>query len=278
MILVFDLGATQTRIALSTDGVHLKKPYVFSTDPSANGPKHFVAEIIQFIGEAKIDFIAGGIAGTIDRNKNILLESPNLPEWKRIPLGDLLSSALHADVILENDTAVVGLGEVLAYQNQGIIAYVTVSTGVNAACFVNGQIEPSTYGFEAGRILIPSAKGEQKSLETLIGGKAMQLRYGRLPREIEDPKVWDLEAQYLAEGLYNMMLIWSPEAFILGGSMMRDIPLPLIQSKLEALPAVFPELPRLVPAQLGAFGGLYGALELLRQYRARTKVGQKSSR
>jgi hypothetical protein len=63
-----------------------------------------------------------------------------------------------------------------------------------------------------------------------------------------------------------MMLLWSPEAIILGGSMMRDISIELVKRKLQDLPSVFPVLPDIIPAQLEAYGGLYGALEIIRQH------------
>lgn len=266
MVLVFDLGATQTRVSLSSDSVHLEKPYIFATDSSKDGPEHFIRELKHHIRGRDIEMIAGGIAGTIDREHGILLESPNLPEWRNVPMKKLLARFSSGEVILENDTAVVGLGETVNQWPKGVAVYVTVSTGVNGARFVDGCIDRSTFGFEAGRILIPSAEGEQKSLEALIGGHALQQRYGRLPRDIDDPKVWEAEAGYLAEGLYNMILLWSPEVIILGGSMMKDIPIALVKDKLQKLPVVFPVLPELVPAQLGALGGLHGALEMIRQY------------
>ncbi len=269
MVLVFDLGASQTRISLSSDGVQLEKPYIFATDTSREGPAHFIEEMKHHIRGRDIEMIAGGIAGTIDRERGVLLESPNLPEWRNVPMKKMLGTLTSGDVVLENDTAVVGLGEIVAQRPKGIAVYVTVSTGVNAARFVDGQIDRSTFGFEAGRILIPSAAVEQKSLEALIGGHAMQQRYGRLPRDIDDPKVWEVEAGYLAEGLYNMILLWSPEVIILGGSMMKDISIELVKDKLQRLPVVFPVLPELISAELGALGGLYGALEMIRQHSGR---------
>ena len=266
MVLAFDLGATQTRVCLSSDGVQLGKPYIFATESSSEGPTHFIKELKHYIRGRKIDMIAGGIAGTINRERGLLLESPNLPDWRHVPLGEMLRKFSSGDVLLENDTAVVGLGETVAQRPRGIVVYVTVSTGVNGARFVDGRIDRSTFGFEAGRILIPSAGGEQKSLESLIGGHALQQRYGRLPRDIDDPNVWQAEAGYLAEGLYNMILLWSPEVIILGGSMMKDISIDLVKDKLQKLPVVFPILPELIPAQLGALGGLYGALEMIRQH------------
>ncbi len=266
MILVFDLGATNTRMALSPDGVHLGKPHIIPTISSVNGPIAFVNEVKTFVGKNRIDYIAGGVAGTIDHKHNVLLESPNLPEWVKVPLGSMLEDAIGAQVLLENDTAMVGLGEVIAYSRKGITVYVTVSTGVNGARFVDGAIDRSTYGFEAGRELIQTMTGELKSLETLIGGNAMQQRYGRLPSEVDDPAVWEKEAGYLALGLYNMMLLWSPKTFILGGSMMRDIKIDLVEQKLHQLPKVFPKWPSLISAELGELGGLYGGLELVRHH------------
>lgn len=265
MILVFDLGATNTRLALSSDGVHLGKTLILPTQTDSEGPHDFIQAVNSFIGETKIQHIAGGIAGTIDREAGILIESPNLPGWTNVPIGSMLEKACGVKPKLENDVALVGLGEVISYSRSGITIYVTVSTGVNGARFVDGQIDRSTYGFEAGRELIPTAKGELKSLEELIGGRALQARYGRLPSTIDDPFVWEAEAGYLALGLYNMMLMWSPKTIILGGSMMRDINIDVVAKKMALLPKVFPELPKLRKAELGSLGGLYGGLELIRQ-------------
>ena len=265
MILVFDLGATNTRIALSSDGVHLDKTIIVPTDTSSEGPKTFIEAARSFVGKTKLQHIAGGIAGTIDRKAGILIESPNLPNWTDVHMGSLLEKAFGVGPHLENDVALVGLGEVIANSRRGITVYVTVSTGVNGARFVDGKIDRSTYGFEAGRELIPTATGELKSLEELISGHALQERYGRLPSTIDDPLVWDAEAGYLALGLYNMMLMWSPKTIILGGSMMRDINIELVEQKMAQLPKVFPELPELRKAELGSLGGLYGGLELMRE-------------
>lgn len=268
MILVFDLGATNTRLALSTDGVHLGKQLILPTNADKDGAETFIATVLDFVGSHKIQHIAGGIAGTIDRNEGILLHSPNLPEWKNVPIRAMLKAALGVDALLENDTALVGLGEVMAYSREGITVYVTVSTGVNGARFVGGRIDSSTYGFEAGEELIPTPSGQLKSLEDLVGGHSLQQRYGRLPSTIDDPAVWEAEAGYLAMGLYNMMLLWSPKTIILGGSMMRDIKLHMIKQKMQMLPKVFPEWPELRKAELGSLGGLYGGLELIREHKS----------
>ena len=265
MKFVFDLGATSTRFGLSSDGVQLDKTLIVPTRADKDGPSAFITASKAFVGTHKVQHIAGGVAGTIDREKGILLESQNLPEWHNVHLGNMIEEVFGIEPVLENDTAVVGLGEVISYSCKGITAYVTVSTGVNGARYVEGALDHSTYGFELGREFISTAAGELKTLEELISGHALQQRYGRLPSSIDDPVVWEAEAGYLALGLYNMMLMWSPDVIILGGSMMNDIDIKLVAYKMSLLPKVFSQLPKLRKAELDSFGGLYGALELINE-------------
>jgi len=49
--------------------------------------------------------------------------------------------------------------------------------------------------------------------------------------------------------------------------MMSDIPIDWVETELRKLPPVFPEWPTVRRAKLGDKGGLYGALELIRQSR-----------
>lgn len=266
MYLVFDIGATKTRLALSSDGDSFSKTVVFNTDATAGGQARLVTEARKLVAEHKVTLVAGGATGTIDRQKGIVLESPNLPDWGRVDLGHSFKQAFKAPLILENDTAVVGLGEVAsAVDRRGIIAYMTISTGVNGVRIIDGQIDRSTYGFELGRQIVGEAGEHMMNLEELIGGQALQRRYGRLPKAIDDPAVWHAETNHLAVALYNLMLHWSPREIILGGSMMRDIPLDWVSRAMHRLPRVFPEWPELRRAELGDLGGLYGALELIRQ-------------
>jgi predicted NBD/HSP70 family sugar kinase len=264
--LVFDIGATKTRLALSHDGKTFSDPLIFDTDITIGGQARLISYARQLVGEQKIALVAGGVPGTVDRTKGVLLETPNM-EWGRVDLAGLFKQAFRAKLILENDTALVGLGEAHAGAGspKGVMAYFTISTGVNGVRIVDGQIDRSTYGFEIGRQIISPAGEPPVTLEEMIGGRAMQERYGRLPRSIDDPAVWRQETRLLAHALYNLTLEWSPELIVLGGSMMRDIPIPWIRDELEALPKIFPKWPQLKTAKLETVGGLYGALELIKE-------------
>ena len=267
LYLLFDLGATKTRLALSHDGRTLAETVVFETDATSGGQARFVAEARKLVGSRAVTMVAGGAPGTIEHKKVVLIKAFNLPDWGRVDLGGIFKQAFKAPLLLDNDTAVVGLGEVSRSHGDrtGIIAYITISTGVNGVRIIDGYIDRSTYGFELGSQLVGEAGEHMIALEDIIGGHSLQRRYGRLPRAIDDPAVWHAETKYLAVALYNLMLLWSPREIILGGGMMRDIPLDWVETELKKLPPVFPKWPELRRAELGDKGGLYGALELIRQ-------------
>ena len=266
MNLLFDIGATKTRLALYDGGATFGEPLIFETDATAGGQAELIRRARQLVGDHTVSLVAGGIAGTVDRTKGILLETPNM-EWGRVDLAGMFKQAFKAKLILENDTALVGLGEAHhgAGRTSGIMAYVTISTGVNGVRIVDGHIDRSTYGFEIGRQIVDERGERAITLEETIGGRAMQQRYGRLPRSIDDPEVWRQETRHLSRALYNLVLEWSPSLIVLGGSMMRDIPIPWIIEELKGLPKVFPKLPELRLAELKDRGGLYGALELVKE-------------
>ncbi|HLP44141.1 MAG TPA: ROK family protein, partial [Candidatus Nanoarchaeia archaeon] len=209
------------------------------------------------------------------QKKETLLGGPNLKDWVGKPLQSELNEFFGAPVFVENDAALVGLGEAMRGGGRGfgIVAYVTVSTGVGGAKIVNGTIDPRSVGFEPGheiididKTLVPDASGT--TLESYISGAGLMNRTGKKPKEITDPKVWDDLAHILAYGLNNVAVFWSPDVIVLGGSMITGEPAISIEKTEEYLKEVlkiYPEIPKIRKAELGDLGGLHGALEYLRQ-------------
>lgn len=273
MYIFFDIGGTKTRVAFSHDGAVLGEPKVFPT------PQEFSKGIDQLRKAAhelsagqKIRAAAGGVAGPLDKEKARLVRSPHVSGWIGKPLKEDLQQILGAPVYLENDAAMAGLGEAAYGEGKGkrIVVYVTVSTGVGGARIVDGEIDTSAMGFEPGHQIIdadgtlcPECKNVPGYLERYVSGSAIELRYGKKADEIDDPKVWDEAARFLAYGLNNSIVHWSPEVVILGGSVMQKIPLGRVREYLADIMKIFPEPPVIKKAVLGDFAGLYGALQFL---------------
>jgi predicted NBD/HSP70 family sugar kinase len=153
--------------------------------------------------------------------------------------------------------------------NQGVMAYFTVSTGVNGVRLVNGVVDNTIERYEIGEQLIAGVDGRLHNLESLTGGGAFERRRGRAPKEVRDASVWATEARNLAVGIYNTILFWNPAVIVFNGSMMRDIDLKAVRAELEEWPQVMPEWPRLAYAKLGDAAGIYGAMVLLRQQKGK---------
>lgn len=267
MYLIFDVGASHTRIAVSNDGVSFDILERYNTDRSRVGLEIFVDKITTYVRKQPVISIAGGIAGQIDPASGVLRQATNLPEWVGEPVAERLKRSAGVPVIIENDAALGGLGEACRGLGAGlpVVAYLTISTGVNGVRIENGKIAPTSRGFELGQELVADSSGELVSWESLIGGAAMAQRYHRSPKAIKDDEVWQRTAKYLAVGLYNLLLAWSPDIVLLNGPMVKDIPLATVRSELERLGEPLGVWPPIKRAKLGDEAGLYGALVRLSQ-------------
>jgi predicted NBD/HSP70 family sugar kinase len=258
--LLFDIGGTNTRISVSKDGKRLRKPVVIKT------PKDFGKAIKVFaerVGEldVKVKLAVGGVAGPLNTDREKILNAPNLPGWNKKPLKKRLEEALTIPVFLENDTALVGLGEAAKGAGKGydIVAYLTVSTGVNGVRIVDGRIDKNALGFEIGKQIIDFESEE--TLEGITSGGAIEAKFGKKPEEIKMETFWDKEAEMLAIGVYNTVLYWSPEVVVMGGGVMNNFSIKKVNKYLKKLPPVFEKIPKVVEARLADTGGLEGALQ-----------------
>jgi fructokinase len=99
----------------------------------------------------------------------------------------------------------------------------------------------------------------------------MRKRWGRGAQELDDDAPWELEAQYLALGLANVVCALSPERIILGGGVMNEPTLlPRLQARLREVLAGYFDAPELKDAigefvvrpGLGDRAGVLGAIAL----------------
>ncbi len=274
MYILFDIGGTNMRIAITHDGKSFGDPVVIPTPKMfEEGMELFAQHVVALVHGEKIEGAVGGIAGTLTQDKGTLIASPNLSGWVGNPLRGKLQDILGAPVYIENDAAMVGLGEATYGAGRGfdIVAYITISTGVGGARIVNGEIDESSNGFEPGHQIIDPDNSlcpecDSNDLESYISGTAIIKRYGVKPYEITDPQVWDTLAKFLAYGLNNTIAYWSPHVIVLGGSMMKKIGIPVegVKKHLREIFRIMPDTSQVVKATLGDLGGLWGALAYIK--------------
>lgn len=272
--LVFDIGGTKMRLALSQDGMSLGEPKIIKTSKDFKESMALFKQAFFELSQGRpIKAAAGGVR-SLDRNKKKLVANPIFPMWVDDPLFEELEKMLDAPVYLENDAAMAGLGEAVfgAGKEKSIVVYITVSTGLGGARIVNKKIDVNFWGFEPGNQIIDAdgniydLGGMPGYLESYVSGTALEKRFNKKAYEISDSKVWEEQARLLAIGINNTIVHWSPEIVIMGGSMILGDPaisLERVSYYLREVNKVFPELPSIKKSVLGDNGGFYGALAYL---------------
>jgi predicted NBD/HSP70 family sugar kinase len=268
MFVMIDIGGTKTRFGCGDNFDALASVEIFQTPGDYSEGLRALIEAVKKIAGAKLRGVAVGAPGVLSRDKRQIVNALNLPRWNGAALADDLEAALGTQVILENDTALVGLGEATVGAGKGaaVVAYVTVSTGVNGARIVDGELDRAAFGFEIGEQLLGGG-ANANTLDELVSGRVIEARFGAPPASLgKEHPAWEDLAEIVAVGLHNTIAYWSPERIVVGGSMMGEagIPLERVNVYLERVKRANPALPEIVSASLGDLGGLWGGLACLR--------------
>ena len=263
MKIAFDIGGTSMRAARIENGGIGEVRKI----PTPKNPKEGVKALAELArecaGEEGIEAAAGGFPGVI--GGGVIQYAPNLPDWKDTALAGELARALGAPAEMLNDGSCAALGEAAYGAGRGarIVAYAGIGTGIGCGRVVDGRIDGGVYDFEAGHQIVDAKEGVE--LEELVSGRAFEKRYGVHPSKAPREGYAEM-APVLAAGIYNMILHWSPDIFVLGGGMMNEdngYRLADITSALKRFSSPYPKLPELRLAELKDAAGLWGALALM---------------
>ena len=191
MRILFDIGKTKIRLAGTRDGSSFSEPKIFDTPPGYDDLMTLLHHAGREIaGEEKIEKPAGGIGAPFHRESGTLYGTRNFPGWEGKPVRDDLTKAFESPVLLENDSAAVGLGEMVYGAGRGysIAAYITISTSVGGVRVTSGKIDRAAKGCEPGWSVL-AVDGEKKYAADFLGGRAMERETGKKPYETTDPAV-----------------------------------------------------------------------------------------
>ena len=244
MNILFDIGGTKSRFAVSHTGTDFEEPIIIDTGK-------------------KIDKAIGGFPGTLIDGK--VFKSPNLPDYEGKLLGYELERVFGIKPIIENDASLAALGEAVYGAGKGydIVAYITISTGIGGGLVINQKIQNKKYGFEPGHQIINYKTKE--TLHDLISGTALSKKYNKPAKEIKEPEVYEWISELLGVALTNTIMHWSPDVLVLGGSITKDIDIGEVEEQIQKNVHIFPDIPVIKRAELGAYNGIWGALARARE-------------
>lgn len=267
MYLLFDIGATNLRIAVSKSGTKIDRSIRVKTpEKFADGMSLIKALSYDILRGAKPKMVVGGVASPL-QGKNFKLVEFNHPDWTNKQLLPHLSKIFSCPFEFENDAALGALGEAKfgSGKKHKIVAFVTISTGIGGARIVNGKIDINASGFEPRLQMLKS--NPLKNFGSLSSGHAIHKIYNQPGELLMDKKAWKEIELWLTMGLNNIIVLWSPEVLVVGGPVAKNknISFERIEKQLKKNLKILKKLPKIKKAKLGQLSVLYGALTLLRK-------------
>ena len=235
-----------------------------TTDPAETLGKivEYFKNFEQDSGE-KLDAIGIACFGPVDLNPDSshygYITSTPKPGWADTDIVGVFKKAFEIPVGFDTDVNGAALGEYLwgAGKNHEVVLYLTVGTGIGGGLCINGKPLHGVMHPEMGHVIMDQDKGKdpfecicpyhQSCLEGLASGKAVDFRWKVHASELaDDHPAWDLEADYLAQGIMNYILTVSPQIVIVGGGLMhKELLYPMIRKKVQQKLNSYIKVPRI---------------------------------
>lgn len=267
----FIIGIDFDGIRLRTVVVNFKMEIIYSSRHSLKEVRErneVIKKLLSSIREAldrtslsKEKIIGIGIAapGLINVENGICRYYPNLPDWRNVPLKDLLEYELDIPVIVENNCRATALGEHIfgAGQKNYNLVCIMGRAGIGAGIILNGQLYHGMNfsAGELGHITIerngPRCRcGKKGCLEAFVSTPAILQRTKDMMKQDPTSLLWikcqqkeefltleiiweaaakgDLLAreivretgEYLGEAVVNVVNLLNPEMIILAGDLL----------------------------------------------------------
>lgn len=314
MIGAVDIGGTKIAVGMVDDQGKVLARLECPTDADS-GYSHALENIRQMLrttarnANTQISGIGIGSTGPVDPLTGEIGDVNFFPKWKGQNPVKNLSEIFQVKVAMENDADAAALGEAGwgAGKHKKRLIYVTVGTGIGTGFIVDGQLYRGvdhSHPEIGHHVIDPSGPlclcGFHGCWESMAAGPAMTAwlekeaptsyphRDGLTAKRICElamtgdewaGKAVDREAYYLGLGLANLVTMFTPDAIVLGGSVMKSASL-----FLDSIRKIIRESCRLVPfdkteltlASLGEDANLIGAARVW-YHRFATEGGQLGS-
>ncbi len=146
-----DLGGTTTTIGLvdSERGDIVNKVQI--STKAHEGYKRVIERISDVINEIKSDAVAVGVGSPGSIYDGVVRFSPNLPDWKEVPLAKMIEERTGLKTYVENDANSFVLGEKWFGDGKGKshIVALTLGTGVGGGVITHGILLKGHLGIGA---------------------------------------------------------------------------------------------------------------------------------
>jgi predicted NBD/HSP70 family sugar kinase len=245
-----NITPTCTTVASSDLAGVVVQQEAFPTDPCAEITLQRVIEIIRkFSGQGAIEGVGVSIPGLVTPASGKVVFVPYF-KWRDLSITDTISQATGLPVTIDNDANALALAELWFGRPEERDArdfiFVLVADGVGTGIIFDGQVYRGVRGAagEFGHMVVGSQApvacscGNDDCWEAFASERAATARYQKLSGAITAPSFETLieralagqkeaqtalteTARYLAIGISNLIVGFSPEAVVVGGTITR---------------------------------------------------------
>jgi glucokinase len=253
-----DVGGTNIKVVqVSEEGTVLKS----LTEPTPSEPgstsddlRNVLMKILKGLVHENVIGLGLGIAGIIDRQKGVIIKSPNIPAINGFPAQEVFQREFSLPVVVENDANMNAYGEKWVGTGKQFhnFAVLTIGTGLGGGIIYKDKlfeghvevghmiIEPrgrfctcGNYGclesYASGRAIIDRVissleRGTQSMITECCEGNFYKVtpeliyKYA-LEGDNLSREVFRETGQYLGMGIANLVNLFNLEAVILGGGL-----------------------------------------------------------
>jgi predicted NBD/HSP70 family sugar kinase len=245
---------TYTTVASSDIAGVVVQQEAFPTDPNPERTFSRIVEIIRkFSEQGAIEGVGVSLPGLVTPGTGKVIFVPYF-QWRDLPIAETISQATGLPVTIDNDANAVALAELWfglpEIRDARDFIFVLVADGVGTGIIFDGQVYRGVRGAagEFGHMIVgsdapvPCSCGNDDCWEAFASERAATARYQKLIGASEAPDFDSLiecalageqaaktalteTARYLAVGISNLVVGFSPEAVIVGGAITRAWPL-----------------------------------------------------
>ncbi|MEA4897121.1 ROK family protein [Bacillota bacterium Meth-B3] len=215
-------------------------------------------EAIERVGVEKSRYIGAGLSvqGAVDAERGVSLHSPHLPDWRNVPLTELIGGRLGLPATLSHDTNAVMMAELWSGRASGArnLVFVRLDMGIGMAVVIDDRLYTGASGIagELGHMVInPGGPrctcGNYGCLEAYASGRSILQRVregintgccalkltGRYDRDLDlvaeaadagsafERDLFETMGMYLGVGISNYVIMMNPEMVVIGGDLAR---------------------------------------------------------
>ncbi|EOS22780.1 hypothetical protein C806_03393 [Lachnospiraceae bacterium 3-1] len=209
----------------------------------------------KYIGQldGTVEAMAMGLPATLNRERTVLLQAPNIPNMENLPIAAALTESFHIPVYLEKDVSMALYYDKRKYHipDCEVLVGCYFGTGIGNAIMINGRILAGRNGTagELGHIPVdgsslPCGCGNVGCMENLAGGKYLA---GLRLERYQDTYIGDIFTVHgsedelllfvdrIAMAVATEINILNPDYILIGGGVpaMKDFPQSYLDERIH---------------------------------------------